>query len=144
MKWYLAEIFMLDKFSIAVLLILSMVLSSCATHSRGNSLKNNSRVIQCSYDPQSKQPNPLGMRSFIKVIEKEGSTSFIYEQFPQLIVPSKPATISVTRTIIMHDTPITAARSRMRENLDYYHALVGSNDSIGFSTYDEAMKCRQQ
>jgi len=35
----------------------------------------------CAYDPASNIPNPLGMRAFVTVEEREGDTVFVYEQF---------------------------------------------------------------
>jgi len=79
-------------------------------------------ATSCAYDPQSGQPNPLGMRTFITVTETQGNTDFVYQQFPQTIAAQSPRL--------------------MRENNDFYSALIGYSDPEGFSAYDKAMVCK--
>ena len=103
---------------------------------------NDGITVTCAYSPDSGQPNPLGMRTFITVTESRGHTDFLYEQFPQTVSADSPMTITVSRTLTMHNTPIQQARSLMRENNRFYETLIGYTDPVGFSTYDEAMVCR--
>ena len=103
---------------------------------------DNQNWTRCSYEPSLGVPNPLGMRSFITVTERRGHTYFVYEQLPITLPEKIKMTTSTLRTLIMYDTPIVQARSLMRENLEYYNALIGYADSVGFATYDETLRCQ--
>ena len=98
--------------------------------------------MRCGYSSDSGQPNPLGMRTFISVVEKDNATHFTYEQFPSPIMADTPMHLSIRRTLVMEGVNIQDARSLMRENIHYYEQLIGYADNVGFSTYDEAMVCK--
>lgn len=105
--------------------------------------------IQCSYDPGSGQPNPFGSSAFITVTQSGADTTFRYERFPGLVQMSdqfgvyKPraVTLEKARTMVFYNTQIEVAREVMRVRKDYYFELIGFNDEVGFSAYDDAMSC---
>ncbi len=105
--------------------------------------------IQCSYDPNTGQPNPFGSSAFITVTQSGADTTFRYESFPSLVQISdqenmhKPraVTLEKSRTMIFYNTQIEIARELMRIRKDYYYELIGFKDDAGFSAYDEAMSC---
>lgn len=100
------------------------------------------KQIYCSYDPQLGKPNPLGMRTFITAIEKDGNSIFIYEQFPSIVTGDLPITIEKKRTLTFYDTKIEKARTILRENSNYYSELVGYSDVEGFAAVDEVLICK--
>ncbi len=105
--------------------------------------------IQCSYDPESGQPNPFGSRAFITVTQRGADTYFRYERFPSLVQVStigdtdkvRAVTVENQRTMVFYNTDIEVARELMRINNEYYYELVGYIDRAGYSSYDEAMSC---
>lgn len=105
--------------------------------------------IQCSYDPGSGQPNPFGSNAFITVTQSGADTTFRYVSFPGLVqMPDqvgvyKPraVTLEKARTMIFYNTQIEVAREVMRVRRDYYIELIGFNDEVGFSAYDDTMSC---
>ena len=105
-------------------------------------VQSTERQITCSYDPQSSKPNPLGMRTFITGVEKNGNSIFIYEQFPSVVTGDRPITIENKRTLTFYETKIEQARIILRENPDYYSELVGYDDPEGFDAIDEVLKCK--
>lgn len=95
----------------------------------------------CAYDPKSNAPNPLGMRAFITIEERDGNTTFIYEQFPETLSGTALVTIASRRELIFHQTPIDQARALMREDPSYYHELTDDNDPAGFAPIDATLIC---
>ncbi len=107
-------------------------------------------TLQCTYNPNSGQPNPLGQRAFITVTQDNSDTYFTFRQFPGLIqLPetteqdskARAVTLEIERTLVFYDTSIEHARELMRVHNDYYYELIGYEDKAGFSSYDEAMAC---
>lgn len=117
--------------------------SSVALGLNHKQVESTERQITCSYDPQSEKPNPLGMRTFITAVEKDGNSIFIYEQFPSVIPSDKPIAIENKRTLTFYNTKLEKARTILRENSDYYSELVGYPDTEGFAAVDEVLKCKQ-
>lgn len=71
---------------IMVLAAVSLILNACTNHSQNHASRPGADpIIHCAYDPQSKQPNPLGMRSVITVTESAASTFFVYERSLDLL-----------------------------------------------------------
>lgn len=105
--------------------------------------------IQCSYDPDSGQPNPFGSRAFITVTQNGADTTFRYEHFPSLVnLPDKAdtfkpraVTVENTRVMVFYNTQLEVARGLMRMRREYFYELIGYVDEAGYSTYDEAMSC---
>lgn len=129
---------------IAATLFLSLAFFYGANLNAGDKSSSHTAKMTCRYNPDSGKPNPLGLRTFITVIEENGSTHFVYEKFPQPLAAHIPLSLSSTRTLIMHGLGIDDARSTMRENPAYYTELIGETDNIGFSIYDEVMVCREE
>ncbi len=100
-------------------------------------------AITCGYDPASGQPNPLGNRAFITATEAAGNTQFVYEVFPSPVAGGGAITIESKRTLVFYKTAMEDARGLLRENLNFYYELIGYEDTAGFSSYDEAMSCKQ-
>lgn len=98
----------------------------------------------CAYDPDSGQPNPLGMRAYITITEEDGNTTFLFEQFPSHvgIDPSVPVTIASSRELTFYETPLDQARTLMLQNPAYYSELVGYSDPEGFAPVDQVMGCQ--
>lgn len=103
--------------------------------------------VSCYFDQSSGQMNPFGGRAFITVIETGGDTIFTFEQFPSPVIsknePGRTTTIENTRTLVFYDTDVETARALVRMNLEYYYSLIGYEDVTGYSSYDEAMTCKQ-
>jgi len=105
--------------------------------------------VQCSYDPNTGQPNPFGSGAFITVTQRGSDTTFRYTglaslvQFPNQTegLKSRAVTLENTRTMIFYNTQMEVARAVMRQRKDYYHELIGYKDESGFSAYDDAMSC---
>jgi len=105
--------------------------------------------IQCSYNADSKRPNPFGSRAFVTVTQSGSDTTFRYESFPGLIqFPDRKdvhsprvVTLEKSRTMVFYNTQIEVARKVMRLRKDYYYELIGYKDEIGFAAYDDAMSC---
>lgn len=93
----------------------------------------------CSYDP-SLGINPLGMRAYITITQKNKDTVFTYEQFPRII--SKKVTLAQQRTLTFYDMNITQARQVLVQNPQYYSELVGYNDPEGFAMVNAVLACR--
>lgn len=97
----------------------------------------------CEYDPESGLPNPLGMRAYITITEEDGSTTFLFEQFPSnLGNPSVPATIASNRILTFYETSLEEARTLMLQNPEYYSELMGYPDPEGFELVNQTLRCR--
>ncbi|MGI9418466.1 MAG: hypothetical protein ACR2RA_11570 [Geminicoccaceae bacterium] len=96
----------------------------------------------CAYDPQSGVPNPLGMRAFVTVEERDGNTTFVYERFPETLEGVAPATLAMKRELVFHQTPIDQARALMREQPSYYQQLTDDDDPAGFAPIDATLVCQ--
>ncbi|HBB32337.1 MAG TPA: hypothetical protein DDZ80_31275 [Cyanobacteria bacterium UBA8803] len=95
----------------------------------------------CQYNPDSGKPNPLGMRSFITVKEKEGNTIFTYEQFPSPVGKGEEVTITTKRELTFYGKNIDTARVVLLQNKNYYSELVGYEDAEGFAPVNEVLTC---
>jgi hypothetical protein len=100
----------------------------------------------CAFNPAGGKPNPLGMRAFVTVIENEGDTTFLYEQFPANIGIAASgqvaATIANRRELTMYSTPIEKARKLMLETPAFFNELMGSKDSEGFAPINAVLACK--
>lgn len=96
----------------------------------------------CQFDPDLGEPDPLGMRSYISITEKDGNTTFLFEQFPSPIGDDPvPVTIASNRMLTFYETDIHEARQLMLNNPDYYSELVGYPDPEGFGSMNELLTC---
>jgi hypothetical protein len=96
----------------------------------------------CAYDPKSSLPNPLGMRAFVTVEERDGDTTVVYERFPETLNGVTPVTLATRRELVFYETPIDQARALMREEPSYYHQLTGDDDPSGFAPIDATLICK--
>ena len=96
--------------------------------------------ITCQFDPESGKPNPLGMRAYITITEKEGNTYVVFEQFPSNVADK--ITIANKREMILSETPLDTARVILLQNPDYYSELVGYEDPEGFAPVNEVLTCQ--
>jgi hypothetical protein len=96
----------------------------------------------CQYNPDSGKPNPLGMRAFITIKEKEGNTTFIYEQFPSPLGDANKVTIASKRELTFYEKNLDTARVILIQNKKYYSELVGYEDSEGFSPVNAVLSCK--
>lgn len=96
----------------------------------------------CAYDPQSGRPNPLGMRAAVTLEEQGGNTSVIYEQFPEQLPGSAPATLSTKRELVFYETPIEQARALLLDDPGYYRTLTDDDDPAGFAPVDATLLCQ--
>jgi hypothetical protein len=101
----------------------------------------------CAYNPDSGKPNPLGMRSFVTVVEVSGDTTFTFEVFPSNlgIKDGPPATIAQQRKLTLYKTDITKARALFLKNPQYYEELLGSKPSadMGYKQIDALFLCKK-
>ncbi|NEQ51911.1 MAG: hypothetical protein F6K11_17520 [Leptolyngbya sp. SIO3F4] len=100
--------------------------------------------IVCSYDPSTGVPNPLGMRTFITLMETEGTTEVTYEQLGTPVPGPVQAALTTERSLIFPNRSIDAVRQLLRNNSSYYQELVGFNDPDGFALVDATLICRAE
>lgn len=93
----------------------------------------------CQYNPESGQPNPLGMRAYITITEADGDTVFTYEQFPSNVADK--ITLTTKRELKFEDTQLDTARVILLQNKNYYSELVGYDDPDGFAPVNEVLTC---
>lgn len=97
----------------------------------------------CAFNPEGGLVNPLGMRTFLTISEIDGSSVFVYEQFPSTVASSdnavrSPATIESRRTLTLLDTPIDEARQQVVDDPVYFAELIGvSVDDLGDRGFGE-------
>ncbi|MEQ9552670.1 MAG: hypothetical protein RIM23_24025 [Coleofasciculus sp. G3-WIS-01] len=96
----------------------------------------------CQYNPESGQPNPLGMRAYITITEDEGSTIVTYEQFPSDVAEN--ISLTTKRELTFYDTPLDTARVVLLQNKNYYSELVGYDDPEGFAPVNEVLTCESK
>ncbi len=108
----------------------------------GSAVAQTSATRTCEYDPNLGVPNPLGMRSYVKIMEVDGDTTFIFEQFPAPVAGAAvPVTLASMRAMTFYGTPLEQARQLMLQNPDYYAELVGYPDADGFEAVNAVITC---
>ncbi|MEL6469700.1 MAG: hypothetical protein AAFQ74_08235 [Cyanobacteria bacterium J06623_4] len=104
----------------------------------------------CRYDPNSGQPNPFGMRTFISVIESAGNTTFTLDSFPTFAVspdnPSLRADVASERSLTLYGTALADARQIMTDDPFYYAQLLNIETSeiaegATFADVDATLTC---
>ncbi|MEL6853574.1 MAG: hypothetical protein AAFO83_00525 [Cyanobacteria bacterium J06607_13] len=104
----------------------------------------------CRYDPNSGQPNPFGMRTFISVIESAGNTTFTLDSFPTFAVspdnPSLRADVASERSLTLYGTVLADARQIMTDDPFYYAQLLNVETSeisegTTFADVDATLAC---
>lgn len=100
-------------------------------------------IRTCAYDPDSGQPNPLGMRAFITATEQDGNTTFRFEQFPSPVGGERPGvTLASRRELTFYNINVEEARQLLLKNPQYYTELVGYEDDEGFARVNKVLVCR--
>lgn len=100
--------------------------------------------IICSYDPSTGVPNPLGMRTFITLIETEGTTEVIYEQLGSFVPGPVEAILATERSLTFPNQSIDRVRQLLMTNGAYYRELVGFDDPEGFAAVNSTLICQAQ
>jgi hypothetical protein len=100
---------------------------------------NASDANTCRYNPELGQPNPLGFRAYISLVEEEGNTRVIFEQLPSNLADK--ITIASQRELTFYGTPIETARIILLQNPEYYNELVGYEAPEGFAPVNEVLSC---
>ncbi|MBW4462442.1 MAG: hypothetical protein KME47_19710 [Nodosilinea sp. WJT8-NPBG4] len=96
----------------------------------------------CQFDPELGLPNPLGMQSYLTITEEDGSTTFLFEQFPTNLGNGQvQAAIASNRILTFYETGLDDARQLMLQNPSYYSELVGYSDSEGFGPINAVLSC---
>ncbi|NEP15786.1 MAG: hypothetical protein F6J97_02660 [Leptolyngbya sp. SIO4C1] len=99
-------------------------------------------MTTCAYDPNSGQPNPLGMRVYLSLQAVEGNTNVIFEEFPSAVAGQVPTTIASERTLTFYNTSISRARELLLSEPSYYQTLVGSPDAGSFAAVNAVLACQ--
>ena len=103
-----------------------------------------SPTIICRYDPSTGAPNPLGMRSFITLIETDGTTEVVDEQLGSLVPGPVEAVLTTERTLIFPNRPIDSVRQLLLSENNYYQELVGFDDPDGFAAVNTTRICQAE
>ncbi len=82
------------------------------------------------------------MRAFITIKEKEGNTTFIYEQFPSPLGDANKVTIASKRELTFYEKNLDTARVILIQNKKYYSELVGYEDREGFAPVNAVLSCK--
>ena len=128
-------------------LLISVISFSCDRTVDSSETKAISETI-CQYNPDFGEPNPLGMRAYITLNEKEGNTAVIFEQFPSFVSAegnksAEAVTISTTIEMILYKTSIDENRKFLVENNNYYSELLGYEDPNGFASFNKLLSCKK-
>jgi hypothetical protein len=107
---------LLQSISLSMLLPLGLAIAPAQAQSMAGST--------CRYNPKSGKPNPLGMRAFVSLTEKDGDTTVTYEQFPSNVGGTVPATIASKRMLFFPKLTIAKARQLMLKDPKYYNELL--------------------
>ncbi len=94
----------------------------------------------CRYNPKSAKPNPLGMRAFVSLSEKDGDTTVTYEQFPSNVGGTVPATIASKRMLFFPKMTIAQARQLLLKDPKYYNELLAVKGS-SFAPMNAVLSC---
>ncbi len=96
----------------------------------------------CTYDPEL-GPNPLGMRTYITLIEVEEGTDVLFEQLPSPVGAdaNPPVTVALQRSLTFYDTDIEETRRLLLTNPEYYNVLVDYPDPEGFAPINAVLSC---
>jgi hypothetical protein len=106
------------------------------------------KVIEtlCQYNPdKTTKPNPLGMRTFVRLSSRDGDVTATYEQFPSVVsTDSAPATHALTRSLFLPGRSIASAREILLQRNDLWQELVGYKDTEGFGPVNEVLFCEDR
>ena len=137
LKW--AVVGLLSLTSLAALVINLMTQSKQPNPAIALAGSTVAATSTCHYDPNSDQPNPLGMRAYVTITEEEGNTTFVYEQFPSPV--AEKATLATRRELVFSATPLSQARTLLLKNKSLYSKLVGYDDPEGFQAVNSLLTC---
>lgn len=100
-------------------------------------------IRTCAYNPDSGQPNPLGMRAVITAVEQDSDTTFRFDQFPTPVGGQQPGVaIASRRELTFYSVNLEQARQLLLQNPNYYSELLGYNAPEGFAAIDAVLTCR--
>jgi hypothetical protein len=100
-------------------------------------------IRTCAYNPDSGQPNPLGMRAFITAIEQDDDTTFRFDQFPTPVSGQQPGVVIASRReLTFYGVNLEQARQLLLQNPNYYSELLGYSAPEGFASIDAVLACR--
>jgi hypothetical protein len=123
---------LLQSISLSMLLPLGLAIAPVQAQSMAGST--------CRYNPKSGKPNPLGMRAFVSLTEKDGDTTVTYEQFPSNVGGTVPATIASKRMLFFPKLTIAKARQLMLKDPKYYNELLVSK-AESFAAMNAVLIC---
>ena len=101
-------------------------------------------TIVCRYDPSTGVPNPLGMRTFITLIETNGATEVTYEQLGAFVPGPVEAVLTSQRSLLFPGQSIDEVRQLLLNNTTYYRELVGFDDPDGFAPVNATLICQAE
>jgi hypothetical protein len=103
---------------------------------------SNSNVV-CQYNPEkTSKPNPLGMRTFVRLTLRGSDVTATYEQFPSIVSADPvPVTRSLIRYLTLPNRSLDSARQTLLERNDLWNELVGYEDSEGFKPVNDVLFC---
>jgi hypothetical protein len=130
------------------------MLSACSAHNdqaAQDTLATNESSTRhtetiCQYNPEkTSKPNPLGMRTFVRLSSREGDVTATYEQFPSLVsADPAPVTRAVARYLFLPGRSIASAREILLQRNDLWEELIGYKDSEGFAQVNEVLSCEDK
>lgn len=110
---------------------------------KGFSQTSPNPIRTCAYNPDSGQPNPLGMRAFITAVEQDGDTTFRLEQFPTPVGGQQPGvTIASRRELTFYNLNLEQARQLLLQNPNYYLELLGYSTPESFAPVNTVLLCQ--
>jgi hypothetical protein len=132
----------------------ALLLSACSAASEplGNETLSAAKAATkqvetlCQYNPEkTSKPNPLGMRTFVRLSSRDGDVTATYEQLPSLVSAAPvPVTRALTRYLFLPARSIASARELLLQRNDLWEELIGYKDSEGFAQVNEVLSCEDK
>lgn len=104
-------------------------------------------VPACSFEPNTGEANPLGMRAFITIDSDEEAVYFVYEQFDSIVQAEPAVTVSVYRSLALMNVSVEAARKAVSDPESALAAdLLGEDDAASaaelYAEVDATLTCK--